>query len=125
MNSSCIHSKRTIIRNHEIMNYIYWAILGLGIIFEVLGTICMKYADGFQKLWPSVFVFVFYLLCLVCLVFVLQKLDVSVAYSIWAGLGTALIAVFGIVWFKEPASLVKIVSIGLIIIGIIGIELAD
>ena len=107
------------------MNYTYWAILGIGIIFEVLGTICMKYADGFQKLWPSVFVFVFYLLCLVCLVFVLQKLDVSVAYSIWAGLGTALIAVIGIVWFKEPASLVKIVSIGLIIIGIIGIELAD
>lgn len=107
------------------MNFIYWLILGLGIIFEVLGTICMKYADGFQKLWPSVFVFVFYILCLVCLVFVLQKMNVSVAYAIWASLGTALIAVIGMIWFKEPVSLVKIISIGLIIIGIIGLELSD
>jgi small multidrug resistance pump len=107
------------------MNLVYWAILGLGIVFEVLGTICMKYADGFHKLWPSVFVFVFYLSCLVCLVFVLQKLDVSVAYAIWASVGTALIAIIGMVWFKEPASLLKIISIGLIILGIIGIEIAD
>ena len=107
------------------MNFIYWLILALGIIFEVLGTICMKLANGFQKLWPSVFVFVFYLLCLVCLVFVLEKLNVSVAYAIWASLGTALIAVIGIIWFKEPVSVVKIVSILLIIVGIIGLELSD
>jgi len=107
------------------MNIIYWLILALGIIFEVLGTICMKLADGFQKLWPSVFVFVFYLMCLVCLIFVLKKMNVSVAYAIWAGLGTALIAVIGIVWFKEPISWVKIVSIILIVMGIVGLELYD
>jgi small multidrug resistance pump len=107
------------------MNFIYWVILGLGIIFEVLGTICMKYADGFQKLWPSVFVFFFYILCLICLVFVLQKLNVSVAYAIWASLGTALIAVIGMIWFKEPVSVIKIISLGLIIIGIIGLELSE
>ncbi len=52
-------------------------------------------------------------------------MNVSVAYAIWASLGTALIAVIGIIWFKEPVSLVKIVSIILIIIGIIGLELFD
>jgi len=107
------------------MNFVYWLILGLGIIFEVLGTICMKYANGFQKLWPSVFVFVFYILCLVCLVFVLQKLNVSVAYAIWASVGTALIAIIGMIWFKEPVSTIKIISIGLIVVGIIGLELTD
>jgi len=107
------------------MNFIYWGILGLGIIFEVLGTICMKYANGFQKLWPSVFVFVFYIMCLICLVFVLQKLNVSVAYAIWASLGTALIAVIGMIWFKEPVSTLKILSLALIIIGILGLELTD
>ena len=107
------------------MNLIYWTILALGIIFEVLGTICMKLADGFQKLWPSIFVFVFYLMCLVCLIFVLKKLEVSVAYAIWAGLGTALIAVIGIIWFKEPVSVTKIVSIVFIVLGIVGLELFD
>ena len=107
------------------MNFIYWVILGLGIVFEVLGTICMKYANGFQKLWPSVFVFVFYILCLVCLVFVLEKMNVSVAYAIWASLGTALIAIIGMIWFKEPVSVIKILSISLIILGILGLELSD
>ena len=107
------------------MNYIYWLFLALGIVFEVLGTICMKFADGFSKLGPSVLVFVFYAISLVSLIFVLKKMNVSVAYAIWASLGTALIAVIGIIWFKEPVSLVKIVSIILIIIGIIGLELFD
>ena len=107
------------------MNGVYWLILGIGIVFEVLGTICMKLADGFQKLWPSIFVFVFYLLCLVCLVFVLKKLNVSVAYAIWSGLGTALIAIIGMYWFKEPVTTIKVISILLIVAGILGLELFD
>lgn len=83
----------------------------------------MKFADGFSRLVPSVFVFIFYSLSLVSLVFVLKKLPVSVAYAVWAGLGTALIAVIGIVWFKEPFSIVKLVSITLIVLGIVGLEL--
>jgi len=102
-----------------------WLFLAIGIVFEVLGTICMKLAEGFTKLWPSVLVFVFYGLSLVSLVFVLKKLEVSIAYAIWASLGTALIAVIGIIWFKEPISVVKIISILLIIVGIIGLELFD
>jgi small multidrug resistance pump len=107
------------------MNYIYWLFLALGIVFEVLGTICMKFADGFSKFLPSVLAFVFYGISLVSLIFVLKKMNVSVAYAIWASLGTALIAIIGIIWFKEPVSLIKIVSIIFIIIGIIGLELFD
>ena len=62
---------------------------------------------------------------MVSLIFVLKKMNVSVAYAIWASLGTALIAVIGIIWFKEPVSLIKIVSLLFIIIGIIGLELFD
>ncbi len=97
--------------------------LALGILFEVLGTICMKFADGFSRLVPSILVFIFYVLSLVSLIFVLKKLPVSIAYAIWAGLGTALIAVIGIVWFKESFSFVKLVSITLIVLGIVGLEL--
>ena len=100
----------------------HWIILAMGILFEVLGTVAMKYAEGFTKLVPSVLVFVFYALALGALVMVLKKMEVGIAYSIWAGAGTALIAVMGMIWFKESVSLPKIVSIVLIIAGIVGLE---
>lgn len=100
-------------------------ILSIGIIFEVLGTICMKYAEGFTKLVPSVLVFVFYGISLAALVFVIEKMQVSIAYAVWASVGTALISVIGIIVFKEPVSVGKIVSLSLIILGILGLELLD
>lgn len=105
------------------MKNLAWVYLGLGIVFEVLGTVCMKYAEGFTKLWPSVFVFLFYGASLGLLVLVLEKFEVSVAYAIWASAGTALIAIIGIMFFHEPISVAKVISIGLIIAGILGLEL--
>ncbi len=102
-----------------------WLILCLGILFEVLGTISMKYAEGFTRLWPSVLVFVFYGISLAVLVFVLEKMEVSIAYAIWASAGTALIAIIDIVFYKEQVSALKIASIALIILGILGLELAE
>ena len=99
-----------------------WLILGLGIIFEVLGTVMMKYAEGFTKLVPSILVFVFYGLSLAALVFVLEKMEVGNAYAIWASAGTAMIVIIGMIFFKESISVAKIVSICLIIAGIIGLE---
>jgi small multidrug resistance pump len=104
----------------------YWLYLALGIVFEVLGTICMKFAEGFTKLVPSVLVFVFYGLALAFLVLVLKKMgEISVVYAIWASAGTALIAIIGIVWFKEPISIAKVVSLLFILLGILGLELFD
>ena len=102
-----------------------WIILGIGILFEVLGTISMKYAEGFTKLVPSILVFLFYGISLAALVFVLEKMQVSIAYAIWASAGTALIAIIGVLFFKEPFSMVKMISISLIILGILGLELFD
>jgi small multidrug resistance pump len=102
-----------------------WVILSVGILFEVLGTICMKYAEGFTKLIPSLLVFVFYGISLAALVFLLEKMQVSIAYAIWASAGTALIAILGMLFFKEPVSATKIISLALIILGILGLELLD
>jgi small multidrug resistance pump len=102
-----------------------WVYLALGIIFEVFGTISMKYADGFTKLVPSVLTFLFYGLCLIPLVMVLKKMDASVAYAIWASMGVVLLTIIGVVWFKEPLTIVKVLSILLITIGILGLELFD
>jgi small multidrug resistance pump len=102
-----------------------WLYLAIGIVFEVLGTICMKPAEGFTKLIPSLLVFVFYGLALGSLVMVLKKNgEIGTIYAIWASAGTALIAVIGMIWFKEPVTIIKIASILLIILGILGLELA-
>ncbi len=103
------------------MTYVY---LVMAIFLEVSGTICMKLSQGFTRLGPSVLIFIFYGLSFACLTLVLNKIDVSIAYAIWSGLGTALIATIGIMYFKEPLNALKIISLGLVIIGIIGLNLS-
>ena len=101
-----------------------WLSLILAISFEVAGTTMMKLSDGFSKIAPSVAMFIFYILSLSALTFALKKFDVSVAYAIWSGLGTALITIIGFIIFKEAVTVTKIVSILLIIIGVVGLHLS-
>ncbi|MDD3580472.1 MAG: multidrug efflux SMR transporter [Desulfobacca sp.] len=101
-----------------------WWFLMLAIVLEVSGTISMKLSQGFTKFWPAVSMFLLYGLSLASLTLALKKIELSIAYAVWSGLGTALIATAGIVWFREPISLVKIVSLGLVVIGIIGLNLS-
>ena len=103
---------------------LYWFYLLLAIVLEVMGTASMKLSEGFTKTLPSVLMFVFYLASLTALNFALKKFDVSMAYAIWSGLGTALITVIGFYLFKESMSPMKIISIGLIILGVIGLHLS-
>ncbi len=102
----------------------HWLFLIGAIALEVAGTTAMKMSDGFSKTVPSVLMFVFYILSLVALTYALKKFDMSMAYAIWAGFGTALITVVGIYFFKEPVSVVKIGSIALIIVGVVGLHLS-
>ena len=93
------------------------------ICFEVAGTTSMKLSAGFTRLVPSIALIVFYLLSLSALTMALKKLDVSIAYAIWSGLGTALIAVIGILYFNESLPPLKIASLALIITGVVGLNL--
>ncbi|HOW15595.1 multidrug efflux SMR transporter [Methanosarcina sp.] len=105
------------------MNHYY--LLLLAILFEVCGTTCMKLSEGFSKLIPSVLIFVFYAVSFFFFTLALKGIDVSIAYAIWAGLGTALITVVGIFWFREPASALKLISLVVVIAGVIGLHLSD
>ena len=100
-----------------------WLFLILAILLEVSGTTCMKLSQGFTKTVPSILLFVFYTLSFAMLTLALKKLDVSVAYAVWSGMGTALIATIGVLWFKEPVTALKLISLGLIIIGVVGLNL--
>jgi small multidrug resistance pump len=101
-----------------------WIYLVLAILLEVTGTTCMKLSEGFTKILPSILLFVFYILSFVMLTLALRKIDVSVAYAVWSGVGTALIATIGVLWFKEPATALKLISLGLIIVGVVGLNLS-
>ena len=103
----------------------YWFYLALAIVFEVLGTTSMKLSEGFSKIVPSVAMMLFYILSLAALTMALKKIEMSVAYAIWAGVGTALITAIGLFLFKEELSLLKIVSILFIIAGVVGLHLSS
>ncbi|MGH3089955.1 MAG: DMT family transporter [Rubrobacteraceae bacterium] len=100
-----------------------WVYLVFAILTEVAGTTSMKISEGFTKLVPSVSIFVFYGFSLVLLTMSLKRLDVSLAYAVWSGMGTALIATIGILWFREPLTAIKLVSLALIIVGVVGLNL--
>ncbi|SDE74708.1 DMT family transporter [Rhodospira trueperi] len=102
----------------------HWLTLMTAIILEVIGTTSMKLAEGFTRLVPSVAVFVFYSASLAMLTLALKKWDVSVAYAIWSGLGTALIVMVGVLWFGEALTWMRAISIVLILIGVIGLNLS-
>ncbi|WP_374019223.1 multidrug efflux SMR transporter [Paenibacillus thiaminolyticus] len=100
----------------------HWVYLFFAIVLEIAGTVSMKLSQGFTKLWPSVFMIVFYILAFSSLNLSLKQVPVSVAYAIWSGLGTAAIAVIGYLVFQESMTLLKGVSILLIILGVIGLN---
>lgn len=97
----------------------------IAILFGVLGTISMKLSNGLQRLKPSVFLLIFYSISFVALTLAVQGVAISIVYAIWSGVGTILVAVIGVVFFKESFSIRKGVSLLLIVIGVIGINLTD
>jgi small multidrug resistance pump len=101
-----------------------WLLLLVAIVFEVAGTTAMKLSEGFSRPLPSVAIFVCYAFAFVALTFVLRQLEVSIAYAVWAGLGTALIAVIGIVFFGESVTPMKLVSLLLVVAGVVGLNLS-
>jgi small multidrug resistance pump len=97
--------------------------LMFAIILEVAGTTSMKLSNGFTQLMPSIFIFVFYFFSFGFLTLSLKRLEVSTAYAVWSGLGTLLIAFIGMIFFKEPMTMIKAFSLALIILGVVGLRL--
>ena len=100
-----------------------WLYLLIAIVLEVTGTTFMKLSDGLTRWLPTVLMFVFYAGSLSCLTMALKSIDVSVAYAVWSGVGTALIVAVGIIAFGEPLTMARLLLIGLIIAGAVGLNL--
>lgn len=102
-----------------------WIYLFIAIPLGVLGTVSLKLSNGLQNWKPTVCIFIFYTLSFVALTLAIQTIPVSMIYAIWSGVGTFMVSIIGIVAFKESVSTKKVVSLLLIIIGVVGIHLAD
>jgi small multidrug resistance pump len=102
-----------------------WAVLAAAILLEVAGTTSMRLSEGFSRVTPSVLIFVFYAASFALNTLVIRTLGLSVVYAVWSGVGTVLTALIGFLYFKEPATTLKMISIGLIVIGVFGLHAAS
>ena len=102
-----------------------WIILFLAGLFETGWAIGLKYTDGFTRLWPTVWTVFAMIISLWLLGIAVKTLPVGTAYSVWVGVGAVGTVVLGIVLLEEPANAARLISVGLIIAGIIGLKLAS
>ena len=101
-----------------------WLALFVAGVFEVCWAIGLKYTDGFSRLWPSVGTLVAMVISFGLLAHALRELPVGTAYAVWTGIGAVGTAIVGIWLFGESASIVRLLCIGLIAAGILGLKLA-
>ena len=102
------------------MAWIYLTVAGL---FEIGWAIGLKYTDGFTRLLPSLWTLVSMVLSIVLLGLALRTLPVGTAYAVWTGIGAVGTAALGIYLFAEPATAARLLCIGLILSGIVGLKL--
>jgi quaternary ammonium compound-resistance protein SugE len=102
-----------------------WVILVLAGLFEVAWAIGLKYTDGFTRLWPSIGTGAAMVISLGLLGLAMKSLPVGTSYAIWVGVGAVGTAILGIVLLGEPANAGRLVSLGLIVAGIVGLKLAS
>ena len=102
-----------------------WVYLTAAGLLEIIWAIGLKYTEGFTKLGPTAITVAAMIASVVLLGIALRDLPVGTGYAIWTGIGTVGTAVLGIMIFHEPATALRLASIGLIIAGIVGLKLVS
>lgn len=100
-----------------------WALLFVAGLFEIGWAVGLRYSEGFSRLMPTIGTAVALVLSMALLGLALRTLPLGTAYAIWTGIGTVGTALLGIVLFREPATVARLVCIGLIVAGIVGLKL--
>jgi quaternary ammonium compound-resistance protein SugE len=102
-----------------------WFLLVLAGLFEVGWAIGLKYTDGFTRPWPTVGTVAAMIISLGLLGLAMKSLPVGTSYAVWVGVGAVGTAILGIVLLGEPANTGRLVSLGLIVAGIVGLKLSS
>lgn len=102
-----------------------WFILVIAGLLETGWAIGLKYTEGFTRLWPSVWTVAAMIVSFWLLALAMKVLPVGTAYGVWVGIGAVGTVILGIVLFNEPVNPMRLISVGLIILGIIGLKLSS
>lgn len=102
-----------------------WIILAVAGILEVGWAIGLKYTEGFSKLTPSVLTILAMIVSMYLLGKAANVLPIGTAYGVWVGIGTVGASILGIILFKEPASVAKIIFLLMLITSIVGLKLTS
>lgn len=101
-----------------------WIILFLAGIAEIVWAVGLKYSEGFSRLWPSVITVSAMGISIWLLAIAVRTLPLGTAYAVWTGIGAVGAFIAGIVLLGEAASLARIGSVSLIVLGLIGLKLS-
>lgn len=101
-----------------------WLVIAASVLAEVAGTMALRHSNGFTRLIPSVITGLCYTAAIWLMAVSVRNLEVGLAYAVWAGSGTALTALLGVFLFGESASLLRLSGLGLIISGVVLLNLS-
>lgn len=102
-----------------------WIILVIAGLFEIGWAIGLKYTEGFSRLWPTVGTVAAMAISVGLLGVAMRDLPVGTAYAVWTGIGAVGTVILGIVLMGDPANAARLVCVGLILCGIIGLKLTS
>jgi quaternary ammonium compound-resistance protein SugE len=100
-----------------------WLLLVLGGLLECGWAIGLKYTDGFTRLWPTVFTAASMIASVGLLGLAMREIPVGTAYAVWTGIGAAGVAILGMILFGESRAVARLVCLGLIVAGVVGLKL--
>lgn len=101
---------------------LYWLMLAVAIVSEVVATSLLKFTEGFTRLWPSVVVIVFYEVSFILLTVVVRRIAVPVVYATWGGVGVAMVTVVAWAWLDQRLDAAALLGIGMITAGVVVIQ---
>lgn len=101
-----------------------WLILFIAGLLEVVWAVGLKYTHGFSRLVPSVITIVAMIASMALLSWAMKSLPVGTAYAVWTGIGAVGASITGILLLGESASPMRIASLALIVMGIIGLKMS-
>ena len=119
------HDDGVLMFNIPISPALAWALLFVAGVLEIVWAVGLRYSDGFTRLGPSVITIAAMVFSVVLLGLSLKSIPLGTAYAIWVGIGAVGVAALGIWLFDESATFMRLASISLITLGIIGLKLVD
>lgn len=102
-----------------------WLILAVAGVFEVVWAMGLKYSHGFTKLVPSIYTLVAMAISIYLLAIATKTLPIGTAYAVWTGIGAIGAVIMGIILFHEPTTWQRLLFVGLILSGIIGLKITS